>query len=62
VKDFEPVSLVAFLPNVLIVDPNARRQLVAELIALLKKDPARAPSPRPARAPPRTWPARCWPT
>jgi tripartite-type tricarboxylate transporter receptor subunit TctC len=41
VKDFEPISLVAFLPNVLIVDPNLGVNSVAELIALLKKDPAR---------------------
>ncbi len=41
VKDFEPISLVAFLPNVLIVDPNLGVRSVAELIALLKKDPAK---------------------
>ncbi|MBT2320970.1 tripartite tricarboxylate transporter substrate binding protein [Variovorax paradoxus] len=41
VKDFEPISLVAFLPNVLIVDPNLGVNSVAELVALLKKDPAR---------------------
>lgn len=38
VKDFEPVALVAFLPNVLLVDPNIGINTVAELIALLKKD------------------------
>ena len=38
VKDFEPVALVAFLPNVLLVDPNLGVNSVAELIALLKKD------------------------
>ncbi|MGJ7496781.1 Bug family tripartite tricarboxylate transporter substrate binding protein [Variovorax sp. RT4R15] len=41
VKDFEPISLVAFLPNVLIVDPALGVNSVADLIALLKKDPAR---------------------
>ena len=41
VKDFEPVCLVAFLPNVLLVDPNAGVNSVQELIALLKKDPKR---------------------
>lgn len=41
VKDFEPVSLVAFLPNVLLVDPNAGVNTVQELIALLKADPKR---------------------
>ena len=39
VKDFEPVTLVATLPNVLIVDPKLGVNSVAELIALLKKDP-----------------------
>ncbi|MBI2771336.1 MAG: tripartite tricarboxylate transporter substrate binding protein [Burkholderiales bacterium] len=39
VKDFEPVSLVAMLPNVLIVDPRLGVNSVAELVALLKKDP-----------------------
>jgi tripartite-type tricarboxylate transporter receptor subunit TctC len=38
VKDFEPVALVAYLPNVLLVDPNLGVNTVAELIALLKKD------------------------
>ncbi len=38
VKDFEPVTLVAFLPNVLLVDPNLGVNSVAELIELLKKD------------------------
>jgi tripartite-type tricarboxylate transporter receptor subunit TctC len=38
VKDFEPVSLVAFLPNVLIVNPALGVNSVQELIALLKRD------------------------
>jgi tripartite-type tricarboxylate transporter receptor subunit TctC len=38
VKDFEPVSLVARLPNVLIVNSQLGVNSVAELIALLKKD------------------------
>lgn len=41
VKDFEPVSLIATLPNVLIVDPKLGVNTVAELIALLKKDPSK---------------------
>lgn len=41
VKDFEPVALVAYLPNVLLVDPNLGVKSVAELIALLKKDEKR---------------------
>jgi tripartite-type tricarboxylate transporter receptor subunit TctC len=41
VKDFEPVALVAFLPNVLLVDPSAGVNSVQELIALLKKDEKR---------------------
>lgn len=41
VKDFEPVSLIAMLPNVLIVDPRLGVNSVAELVALLKKDPGK---------------------
>lgn len=41
VKDFEPVSLVATLPNVLLVDPNLGVNSVAELIDLLKREPAK---------------------
>jgi tripartite-type tricarboxylate transporter receptor subunit TctC len=41
VKDFEPVALVATLPNVLLVDPKLGVNTVAELIALLKKDESR---------------------
>ncbi|MBB3178575.1 tripartite tricarboxylate transporter substrate binding protein [Variovorax sp. Sphag1AA] len=37
-KDFEPVSLVARLPNVLIVNAQLGVNSVPELIALLKKD------------------------
>ena len=40
VKDFEPISLVARLPNVLIVNSQLGVNSVAELVALLKKDPA----------------------
>ena len=41
VKDFEPVCLVATLPNVLLVDPKLGVNTVAELVALLKKDEKR---------------------
>ena len=41
VKDFEPITLVATLPNVLYVNPVLGVNSVADLIALLKKDPAR---------------------
>ncbi|MDQ5898357.1 MAG: hypothetical protein QG612_2443 [Pseudomonadota bacterium] len=41
VRDFEPVSLVAFLPNVLLVNPNLGVNSVADLVALLKKDESR---------------------
>lgn len=41
VKDFEPVSLVAFLPNVLLVSASSGINSVAELIEVLKKDPNR---------------------
>jgi tripartite-type tricarboxylate transporter receptor subunit TctC len=38
VKDFEPVSLVGFLPNVLLVSTQLKVNSVAELLALVKKD------------------------
>lgn len=38
VKDFEPVTLVARLPNVLIVNAQLGVNSVADLVALLKKD------------------------
>jgi tripartite-type tricarboxylate transporter receptor subunit TctC len=41
VKDFEPVALVATLPNVLIVNPALGVNSVAELVALLKRDPTK---------------------
>lgn len=41
VKDFEPITLVATLPNVLIVRPTLGVNNVAELIALLKRDPSK---------------------
>ena len=39
IKDFEPVTLVGFLPNALYVNAQIPVNSVAELIALLKKDP-----------------------
>ena len=39
IKDFEPVTLVGFLPNALYVNGQIPVNSVAELIALLKKDP-----------------------
>lgn len=41
VKDFEPITLVATLPNVLIVSPSLGVNTVPELIALLKRDPSK---------------------
>ena len=38
-KDFEPITLVARLPNVLIVNAQLGVNSVQELIALIKKDP-----------------------
>ena len=39
-KDFEPISLVGFIPNALYVNAQLPARTVQELIALLKKDPA----------------------
>jgi tripartite-type tricarboxylate transporter receptor subunit TctC len=40
IKDFEPVTLVGFIPNALYVNAQVPVNNVQELIALLKKDPA----------------------
>jgi tripartite-type tricarboxylate transporter receptor subunit TctC len=40
-KDFQPITLVAFLPNVLIVNPNLGVNSVQDLVALLKRDPSK---------------------
>lgn len=39
-KDFEPVSLVGFIPNALYVNAQLPARSVQELIALLRKEPA----------------------
>jgi tripartite-type tricarboxylate transporter receptor subunit TctC len=39
VKDFQPVSLIARLPNLLVVHPSVPAKTVAELIAHLKANP-----------------------
>lgn len=39
VKDFEPVTLVATLPNVLIVNPNLGIESVQDLVEYLKREP-----------------------
>ncbi len=41
VKDFEPVALIAFLPNVLIVNAALGVNSVADLVALIKRDPSK---------------------
>lgn len=41
VTDFSPISLLAVVPNVLVVNPNLPVKNVQELIALLKADPTK---------------------
>ena len=40
-KDFEPITLVGYVPNALFVSPQLGVNSVPELIALLKKDPSK---------------------
>ena len=40
IKDFEPITLVGFIPNALYVNAQLPVNSVAELIALLKRDPS----------------------
>jgi len=42
VKDFEPITLVGFIPNALYVNPNIGVNSVADLVAYLKKNPDKA--------------------
>lgn len=39
IRDFEPITLVGFIPNALYVNPNLGVNNVQELIALIRKDP-----------------------
>jgi tripartite-type tricarboxylate transporter receptor subunit TctC len=41
VKDFAPVTMVAYSPNVLVVDPSVPAKDVKELIALIKANPGK---------------------
>lgn len=41
VNDFTPISMVATVPNVLVVNPNVKATSVKELIALLKQNPGK---------------------
>lgn len=41
IKDFAPVSLISFSPNLLMVNPKVGAKSIPELIALLKKDPTK---------------------
>jgi tripartite-type tricarboxylate transporter receptor subunit TctC len=40
--DFAPISLLATVPNVLLVGPGSKARTVADLIALLKAEPGRS--------------------
>lgn len=41
IKDFTPISLIATVPNVIVVSPNFKVQNLKELIALLKAEPGK---------------------
>ena len=41
VRDFTPISLLATVPNVLLVNPSVKANNVRELITLLKAEPGR---------------------
>lgn len=44
-KDLEPVCLIGFMPNIIVVNPSVPAQSLAELIALAKKAPISFSSP-----------------
>ncbi|WP_438943673.1 Bug family tripartite tricarboxylate transporter substrate binding protein [Noviherbaspirillum malthae] len=41
IKDFEPVSLVGIVPNVLVINPGVKANNVSELVALAKQQPGK---------------------
>ncbi|MFC7518119.1 tripartite tricarboxylate transporter substrate binding protein [Herbaspirillum sp. GCM10030257] len=41
IKDFEPVSLVGVVPNILVVNPSVKANNVVELVALAKQQPGK---------------------
>ncbi|CAN1570890.1 PBP2_Bug27 domain containing protein [Rhabdaerophilaceae bacterium] len=41
VRDFEPVSLLAMVPNIMITPPNHPAKTVAEFVTMAKKDPGK---------------------
>jgi tripartite-type tricarboxylate transporter receptor subunit TctC len=41
VKDFQPVSLLSFSPNLLLINPTFPAKTVSELVDILKKDPGK---------------------
>ena len=41
IKDFEPVSLVGIVPNILVVNPSVKATSVKDLIALAKAEPGK---------------------
>jgi len=50
VNDFSPISFVASVPYVLVVEPSLPVKSVEDLVALAKSQPARSTMPRPATA------------
>lgn len=41
IKDFEPVSLLAMVPNIMVVPPNHPAKTLAEFVVMAKKDPGK---------------------
>jgi hypothetical protein len=50
VKDFAPITMVAYSPNVLLVHPSMPAKSVKELIELIKANPNKTVSPDPVSA------------
>ncbi len=58
-QDFVPVTIVATVPNILIVNPKVPANNVAELIAYIKANPGKVNSVPPASAAPSTCRRNC---
>ena len=56
-KTFEPISLAAIAPEVIVVNPSVPAKTVKELLELVKANPGKYSYASPAMERRRTWPA-----
>lgn len=62
VRDFTPISQIAFIPNLLVVNPEVPASSIAELVAYAKARPGQLNYGSGGPAAPCIWPPPCLPT